>query len=348
MQQAQQAIVGQIRLLGRAGTRAASTASSAAAAAITLLNGKRLEVAEGDIKLTMPAEWAPHVGTWMAWPVRPDVWRAGVAPARAAFVNVIKAISEFEPVTVIADPAVVRGGGWQAGGARMAHAWRRMHAVGGWGGGCMQSGSGCLPAVQETIQQQTCTRQLATTFAACTRLHPMQQPMRSGRRRAPCCRTTCGSSRCGTTTRGCGTRGRRCGGRRGVGWRGSCVAACVAARMAVGCVVCVPRMAACMLVVAAIKEGGQVALARGRPAFADGIFRTCRPQVVLGEISNCPQPKISVPVGVDWKFNGWGDLYGSYEQDEQVAKKICEVERMPFVSVDMVLEGGSIHVDGEG
>lgn len=31
-----------------------------------------------------------------------------------------------------------------------------------------------------------------------------------------------------------------------------------------------------------------------------------------------------------------------------VARKICGVERMPFISVDMVLEGGSIHVDGEG
>jgi len=40
----------------------------------------------------------------------------GAAPARKAFVDVINAISQFEPVTVIADPTVVRcwgsGVGW--------------------------------------------------------------------------------------------------------------------------------------------------------------------------------------------------------------------------------------------
>jgi agmatine deiminase len=53
-------------------------------------------------------------------------------------------------------------------------------------------------------------------------------------------------------------------------------------------------------------------------------------------------------VGMDWKFNGWGDLYGCYEDDKLVASKICELERLPYVSTDFVLEGGSIHVDGEG
>lgn len=53
-------------------------------------------------------------------------------------------------------------------------------------------------------------------------------------------------------------------------------------------------------------------------------------------------------MGVDWKFNGWGDLYGSYELDKKVAQKLCAAEKLPYVTVDMVLEGGSIHVDGEG
>jgi hypothetical protein len=108
MQPAQQALVGQIRLLGRGGARAFGSAA-AASASITLPNGKSLELADGDIKLTMPAEWAPHVGTWMAWPKRYDVWRSGAGPARAAFTEVIKAISQFEPVTVIAAPELVRG-----------------------------------------------------------------------------------------------------------------------------------------------------------------------------------------------------------------------------------------------
>jgi agmatine deiminase len=39
---------------------------------------------------------------------------------------------------------------------------------------------------------------------------------------------------------------------------------------------------------------------------------------------------------------------GSYEQDKLVAAKLCEAEGLPYVSTDFVLEGGSIHVDGEG
>jgi len=53
-------------------------------------------------------------------------------------------------------------------------------------------------------------------------------------------------------------------------------------------------------------------------------------------------------VGIDWGFNGWGDLFGIYEQDKLVARKICEAERLPCITADFILEGGSIHVDGEG
>ncbi|MCS7010942.1 MAG: agmatine deiminase [Anaerolineales bacterium] len=48
----------------------------------------------------MPAEFAPHVGTWMLWPQRPDNWRLGAKPAQKAFVAVARAIAQFEPVTM--------------------------------------------------------------------------------------------------------------------------------------------------------------------------------------------------------------------------------------------------------
>jgi agmatine deiminase len=48
----------------------------------------------------MPGEFESHRGCWMLWPERGDTWRMGAKPAQAAFVNVAKAISEFEPVTV--------------------------------------------------------------------------------------------------------------------------------------------------------------------------------------------------------------------------------------------------------
>jgi agmatine deiminase len=52
----------------------------------------------------MPAEWEPHAGTWMAWPERPDTWRDGAVPARAAFAAVARAIVASEPVTMAASP----------------------------------------------------------------------------------------------------------------------------------------------------------------------------------------------------------------------------------------------------
>lgn len=53
----------------------------------------------------MPPEWAPHAGTWMIWPERPDNWRLGAKPAQAAFARVAETIAETEPVTVCASPA---------------------------------------------------------------------------------------------------------------------------------------------------------------------------------------------------------------------------------------------------
>lgn len=48
----------------------------------------------------MPAEFGSHAGTWMLWPQRTDNWRLGAKPAQRAFVEVAKAISQFEPVTM--------------------------------------------------------------------------------------------------------------------------------------------------------------------------------------------------------------------------------------------------------
>jgi len=56
--------------------------------------------------------------------------------------------------------------------------------------------------------------------------------------------------------------------------------------------------------------------------------------------------------GVDWEFNAWGGelggLYASWEQDNLVAKKVLELERIDRYKAPFVLEGGAIHVDGQG
>jgi agmatine deiminase len=56
--------------------------------------------------------------------------------------------------------------------------------------------------------------------------------------------------------------------------------------------------------------------------------------------------------GVDWRFNAWGGtaggLYFPWDRDERVAAKVLEIEGDDRYRAPIVLEGGSIHVDGEG
>ncbi|MBE5961573.1 MAG: agmatine deiminase [Lachnospiraceae bacterium] len=57
--------------------------------------------------------------------------------------------------------------------------------------------------------------------------------------------------------------------------------------------------------------------------------------------------------GIDWYFNAWGGLvdglYFPWDKDNKVARKVCDLERLDcYDARDFVLEGGSIHSDGEG
>jgi agmatine deiminase len=56
--------------------------------------------------------------------------------------------------------------------------------------------------------------------------------------------------------------------------------------------------------------------------------------------------------GIDWEFNAWGGLEGGlyfpWDQDNLVARKVLEIERVECYKAPLVLEGGSIHADGQG
>jgi agmatine deiminase len=57
--------------------------------------------------MQMPAEWAPHERTLIAWPAREAAWRgeATIEQARDAHAQVVAAVAAFEPVTLVVDPA---------------------------------------------------------------------------------------------------------------------------------------------------------------------------------------------------------------------------------------------------
>ena len=56
--------------------------------------------------------------------------------------------------------------------------------------------------------------------------------------------------------------------------------------------------------------------------------------------------------GVDWTFNAWGGvgggLYFPWDRDDEVAQKVLEIEGADRYRTSFVLEGGAIHVDGQG
>ncbi len=77
----------------------------------------------------------------------------------------------------------------------------------------------------------------------------------------------------------------------------------------------------------------------------DSWMRDCGPTFVINDHGD-------VRV-VDWDFNAWGGLNGGlyfpWDLDDQVAQKVMEIERVDrYKAHDFVLEGGSIHVDGQG
>lgn len=51
---------------------------------------------------------------------------------------------------------------------------------------------------------------------------------------------------------------------------------------------------------------------------------------------------------INWKFNAWGERFAHYELDNEVAPKVLNHFQVPYLNAPIVLEGGSIHVDGEG
>ncbi|CAA6661496.1 unnamed protein product [Spirodela intermedia] len=81
----------------------------------------------------------------------------------------------------------------------------------------------------------------------------------------------------------------------------------------------------------------------------DSWFRDTGPTfLVRSSSAKCAEGQTA---GIDWTFNCWGGseaCYSDWSLDSLVAKKILALERIPRFRHQMVLEGGSIHVDGEG
>src|SRR3954470_6294302 len=76
------------------------TRRGAPAGACAAAEGQRLSTPRED-GLRMPAEWAPHERTLMAWPARAELWGAQLAQAKADYAATAKAVASFEPLTMV-------------------------------------------------------------------------------------------------------------------------------------------------------------------------------------------------------------------------------------------------------
>ncbi|HUA35537.1 MAG TPA: agmatine deiminase family protein [Candidatus Binataceae bacterium] len=53
-------------------------------------------------------------------------------------------------------------------------------------------------------------------------------------------------------------------------------------------------------------------------------------------------------IALDWKFNSWGEKYGEFDLDDVVPQKLAARYGFEFIEPGIVLEGGSIDVNGAG
>ncbi len=53
-------------------------------------------------------------------------------------------------------------------------------------------------------------------------------------------------------------------------------------------------------------------------------------------------------IALDWRFNSWGEKYGAFELDDVVPRRLAERYGFEVIEADIVLEGGSIEVNGAG
>jgi agmatine deiminase len=55
----------------------------------------------------MPAEWSEHATCYVSWPCKESTWHGRFERSKSAYTHVIRAVSRFEPVTVLATPATI-------------------------------------------------------------------------------------------------------------------------------------------------------------------------------------------------------------------------------------------------
>ena len=227
----------------------------------------------------MPAEFTPHAGTILIWPVRPGSWGSDPQPAQEAFLKVIGEIARGEEVYLLA-------GLEQLKAAR--DAVTRLPSSGG-----ASYPVQVLPLPSDDAWARDC----GPTFVT------KQVPS--------------GLSAAGDAS---------------VVLTGSAASDALAGSAA-------PDALA----------GSAASDALAGSAASDALAGSAASDVCKDPDSHCR----TLVRGISWKFNAWGGeydgLYPHWDQDDALAEAFCRQQGYPcYTAGDFVLEGGSIHTDGEG
>jgi agmatine deiminase len=74
----------------------------------------------------------------------------------------------------------------------------------------------------------------------------------------------------------------------------------------------------------------------------------CRDHGAIFTVCTDAPPGTSPLQALNWEYNAWGGKYPPYEQDNAVPPQMAQALGVPCVAGGMVLEGGSIDVNGAG
>lgn len=74
----------------------------------------------------------------------------------------------------------------------------------------------------------------------------------------------------------------------------------------------------------------------------------CRDHGAILLVNRTPETGEPPRLATDWRYNAWGGKYPPYDLDNDVPRRMAELLDVPRTAVDMVLEGGSIDVNGRG
>ena len=83
------------------------------------------------------------------------------------------------------------------------------------------------------------------------------------------------------------------------------------------------------------------------PIFLDARSRWSRRALALLDAPRLEGEPAPLAV-VDWDYNAWGSKYPPFDLDEVVPTRLAEILELPVFYPHMILEGGSIDVNGSG